>query len=97
MRIANIFGIFALIFEICSGQEDLKKTKEVLDLFDKIKIRPGMIDQILALGEILKVLNRKPQNNLYVYRKQQKITGCTGGFRENVANNDRNGEGSERR
>ena len=73
MRIANILGIFALIFEICSGQEDLKKTKEVLDLFDKIKIRPRMIDQILALGEILKVLNRKPQNNLYAYRKQQKL------------------------
>ena len=86
MRIANIYGIFALIFEICSGQEDLKKTKEVLDLFDKIKIRPGKIDQILALGEILKVLNRKLQNNLYAYCKQQKITGCTGGFRENVAN-----------
>ena len=87
MRIANILGIFALIFEICSGQEDLKKTKEVLDLFDKIKIRPGMIDQILAVGEILKVLNRKPQNNLYAYCLQQQIiTGCTGGFRENVAN-----------
>ena len=86
MRIANIYGIFALIFEICSGQEDLKKTKEVLDLFDKIKIRPGMIDQILAVGEILKVLNRKP---LYAYCLQQQIiTGCTGGFRENVPNNN---------
>ena len=89
MRKANIFGIFALIFEICSGQEDLKKTKEVLDLFDKIKIRPGVIDQILAVGEILKVLNRKPQNNLYAYCLQQQIiTGCTGGFRENVPNNN---------
>ena len=71
MRIANILGIFALIFEVCSGQDDLKKTKEVLDLFDKIG--PGMMDQILALGEILKVLNRKPQNNLYAYCKQKKL------------------------
>ena len=68
MRMIIIFGIFALIFEICSGQEDPKNTEKVLDLFDKIG--PGMKDQLLALGEILealKVLNRKPQNNLHGY------------------------------
>ena len=90
MRKANIFGIFALIFEICSGQEDIKKTEELLDLFDKIV--PGMKDQLLVLREFLKafkVLNRKPQNNLYAYCLQQQIiTGCTGGFRENVPNNN---------
>ena len=87
MKIANILGIFALVFGICSGQEDPKKTEELLDLFDKIG--PGMKDQFLALGEILKafkVLNRKPQNNLYAYHIQQKNTGSTGVFRENVAN-----------
>ena len=87
MKIANILGIFALVFGICSGQEDPKKTEELLDLFEKI--RPGMKDQLLVLREFLKafkVLNRKPQNNLYAYRKQQKITGSTGVFRENVAN-----------
>ena len=68
MRVANILGVFALIFEICSGQEDPKNTEKVLDLFDKIG--PGMKDKLLALGEILealKVLNRKPQNNLHGY------------------------------
>ena len=89
MKIANILGIFALVFGICSGQEDPKKTEELLDLFDKIG--PGMKDQLLVLREFLKafkVLNRKPQNNLYAYRKQQRITGPTGFFRENVPNND---------
>ena len=87
MMIANILGIFALIFEICSGQEDPKNTEKVLDLFDKIG--PGMKDQFLVLGEILKAfkkLNRKPQNNLHAYHIQQKITGSTGVFRENVPN-----------
>ena len=74
MRIAKILGIFALIFETSSGQEDPKKSEKLLDLFDKIG--PGMKDQFLALGEILKafkVLNRKPQNNLYAYHIQQKL------------------------
>ena len=87
IEIVNILGIFTLVFGICSGQGDPKKTEELLDLFDKIA--PGMKDQLLVLREFLKafkVLNRKPQNNLYAYCKQQKITGCTGGFRENVAN-----------
>ena len=87
MRIAKILGIFALIFETCRGQEDPKKSEKLLDLFDKIG--PGMKDHFFALGEILKafkVLNRKPQNNLYAYHIQQKNTGSTGVFRENVAN-----------
>ena len=89
MRIAKILGIFALIFETSSGQEVPKKSEKLLDLFDKIG--PGMKDQLLVLREFLKafkVLNRKPQNNLYAYRKQQRITGPTGFFRENVPNND---------
>ena len=74
MKIANILGIFTLVFGICSGQGDPKKTEELLDLFDKIA--PGMKDQLLVLREFLKafkVLNRKPQNNLYAYRKHQRI------------------------
>ena len=73
MKIANILGIFALVFGICSGQ-DPKKAEELLDLVDKIG--PGMKDQLLVLREFLKafkVLNRKPQNNLYAYRKHERI------------------------
>ena len=53
-RIINLFCIFALVSEICSAQEDPKKTEKLLDLAKQIV--PGMKGQSLALGDILKAL-----------------------------------------